>query len=279
VSDGFDDDSEPDLEEAVEAATDRYVDGARGEILQLISNRAGDVFYERQLQVILEKDYYHWIMARAADELADEGKIQSGWMTLPGYGGKTRARFFFSNQLRYWTRKARQSCRLISVYSDPDLTKAVGNQAELLFDAALSRAGFTIGAAETREYNGRRWEESEHDLDRIYLRDGLAYGTEIKNKLAYIEFDELYTKLRIAQHLGLIPLFIARMLPKSWINDVWQRGGFCLIYKYQLYPYGQEKLVQQLREKLDLPIGCPKAIQAGTIQRLMNFHMRRVALV
>ena len=57
MSDGFDDDSEPDLEEAVEAATGRYVDGARGEILQLISNRAGDVFYERQLQVILEKDY------------------------------------------------------------------------------------------------------------------------------------------------------------------------------------------------------------------------------
>ena len=172
-------------------------------------------------------------------------------------------RFFFSNKLRYWKRIATEVRKIVLEYSDVDFTNAFGHHAEMLFDAALPKEGFLPVAQDVKEYNGKRWDESDHNLDRIFVRDGVAYGTEIKNQLAYLEFNEFSTKLRICQHLGLRPLFIARMMPKSYIWDVVNAGGFCLIFKYQLYPFGHRDLAERVSKRLDLPVGCPAAIEAG----------------
>jgi hypothetical protein len=277
VGDDFD---EGERDDWGESAEDTYATDARDELLKLINDRSQEVFYERQLQVFFENRFYHWVTSKALNELAEDGEIQSGFRPLTSHGGgAAKARFFFSTQLRYWTRKANEAVRLISAYSDPVFTRAIGRQAEMLFDAGLARAGFIPQAQETREYNGKRWEESDHDLDRIYVRDGLSYGAEIKNKLAYIEAAELYTKLRMNRHLGLIPLFIARMMPKSWINEVWKAGGFCLIFKFQLYPFGQEVFAREVSQKLELPVDCPRALADGTIQRFLKWHLKRVANV
>ncbi len=206
-----------DEEERLAEIEGRYVDTAKAEILKLINERREEVFYERQFQVFFEKRFFHWITARAADELAKDGVIESEFLPLPAGGP---ARFFFAKHLRYWRRKARESLKLIARYSDPAFTQAVGHQAELLFDAALARAGFLPVAAETREFNGRRWEESAHDLDRVYVRDGVVYGTEIKNKLAYIDVLEFTIKLRMCRYLRIRPLFIARWMPKSYVWEV-----------------------------------------------------------
>lgn len=280
MSDYFDDDDGGESpEQALERVAERYVERARGKIVALLSEQPESVFYGRQLQLLLEKEFFHWITSKASNELAAEGKIRSERLPLPGYGGTTQARFYFANGLRYWKRRAIEATRLISVYSDPALTAAVGHHAEMLFDAALARGGFVIEGTGTREYKGRKWEETEHDLDRIYVRDGIAYGAEIRNKLAYPDFGELSVKMRICRQIQVTPLFIARMLPKSWIYDIQRAGGFSLIFKYQLYPFGQEKLVEELKARLGLPVGCPNAIERGTVQRLLNFHtagMRRV---
>lgn len=47
-----------------------------------------------------------------------------------------------------------------------------------MFDAALPRGGFVPRGWNVREYAGRRWNETEHDLDRVFIRDGVAYGAE-----------------------------------------------------------------------------------------------------
>jgi len=262
-----------------EDGEDAYVTDARGELLKLINARPQEVFYERQLQVFFENQFYHWVTSKALDELAEDREVQSGFRPLTRYGGgAAKARFFFSTQLRYWTRKANEAVKLISEYSDPVFTRAVGRQAEMLFDAGLARFGFIPQAQETNEYGGKRWGESDEDLDRIYIRDDLAYGAEIKNKLGYIEAEELFAKIRMCQHLGLVPLFIARMMPKSWISEVWKAGGFCLIFKYQLYPFGQERFAKEVSEKLQLPVDCPRAISDGTIQRFLKWHLKRVAI-
>jgi hypothetical protein len=245
---------------------DRYVEGATAAIRELIEGRPDDVFYERQLQVLFEGRFYHWITSRALKELVQDGLVQSEYMPMGGRpspehseGAGARMRFFFSNKLRYWTRKAKEVLRLVQVYSEVEFTNAFGHHAEMLFDAALPKAGFIPVAQHAREFGGRRWEATDHDLDRIFVRDGIAYGAEIKNRLAYIDGRLWLTKLRMCRHLGLRPLFIVRMMPKSYIytvND--QFGGFCLIFKFQLYPFGAEALAKTVRERLGLPIDCPQ---------------------
>lgn len=284
MSDEFEDElaeSEPWEEEYV---SDHYVGEAEDVLFALINENPDKVYYERQLQVRFEKDFYHWITSRALDELVDQKIIQSD--TLPMKLGKQRGaegraasakiRFFFSNKLRYWKRKANATLKIVSAYSEPGFTRGLGRQAEMLFDAALPKEGFIPVAENVREYEGRKWEESEHDLDRIFVRDGVAYGAEIKNKLAYIDGKEFTTKLRMCRHLRLRPLFIARMMPKAYITTVHRNGGFSLIFKYQLYPFGAENLARTVRRKLELPVDCPAAIERGTIKRFLKWHERHL---
>lgn len=75
-------------------------------------------------------------------------------------------------------------------------------------------------ARNAKSWQGKSWSLTNHNLDRIYTRDGLAYGAEIKNTQNYISRDELLTKLQLSQQLGVIPLFIMRFAPKSYVFDV-----------------------------------------------------------
>jgi hypothetical protein len=124
-----------------------------------------------------------------------------------------------------------------------------------------------------------KWQKTGHDLDRVFERDGIAYGAEIKNKLTYIDKDELEIKIEMCGYLKLRPLFIMRMAPKNYIHLINEAGGFALIFKYQLYPFGAEAMAKRVREEMSLegmvfPVDCPRAIEAGTIQRLLNWHLK-----
>jgi len=189
-------------------------------------------------------------------------------------GGKgAKIRFFFSKKKRYWRREGDEILKLVLAYSRVEFSGPVGRQAEMLFSAAMPKAGFLPVAEEAREYAGRRWERTQHDLDRIYEKDGAAFGVEIKNQLAYIEAEEFEIKLQMCRFLGLRPVFIARMMPKSYIYEVHKNwGGFCLIFKHQLYPFGQEAFAKRVRAALGLPVDCPRAIAEGTIVRLAKWH-------
>jgi hypothetical protein len=51
-----------------------------------------------------------------------------------------------------------------------------------------------------------------------FERDGAAYGVEVKNTLGYLDVGEFLTKIRLARHLGVKPVFAVRALPKTWAN-------------------------------------------------------------
>ena len=142
-----------------------------------------------------------------------------------------------------------------------------------MFDAALPTVGFLPTGRKVTSYNGKEWTESKHDLDRVFERDGIAYGTEIKNTLGYIEKVELKTKIKMCQKLGLRPLFIMRGSPKSYNNLIREVGGFALIFKFQLYPYGQKAFADEVRRRLELPTDCPARIADGTMQRFLKWHL------
>ena len=92
-----------------------------------------------------------------------------------------------------------------------------------------------------------------------------SHGTEIKNRLSYISQDELYTKLRMCETLHLTPLFIARWMPKSYIYELFKRGGFALLMRFQFYPFGSESLAANVRGRLKLPVDCPRRLGHGTL--------------
>jgi hypothetical protein len=267
-------DYDPDVVESEEVQPrDRVVDEAGDELESFFATNSESVYYQRQLQVIFEGKYFHWITAHALLELAAEGRIASESLPLPGTGTITMYRAVGH---RYWRRQAEEIIELVSRFSDPAFTAALGAHGELMFDAALPGGGFMPAGRKVRSYGGRTWTETGHDLDRIFERDGIAYGTEIKNSLSYMDRGELGVKLRMCSHLGVRPLFIVRMAPKNYINEVGKQGGFTLVFKYQLYPFGQKAFADAVRARLGLWTDCPARIGEGTVQRFLKWHLRKL---
>jgi len=66
----------------------------------------------------------------------------------------------------------------------------------MLFDSALARRHFVPVAWNTNEWNGKKWPDSNQNLDRIVIRDQIAYGIEIKNTQNYIDREELQDKTK-----------------------------------------------------------------------------------
>jgi hypothetical protein len=58
-------------DEPPERLYDSYVEEAKVELLERIDGEPEAIFYERQLQVQYEDTYFHWVTARALEELAD----------------------------------------------------------------------------------------------------------------------------------------------------------------------------------------------------------------
>lgn len=98
---------------------------------------------------------------------------------------------------------------------------------------------------DTNEYQERRWVATEHNLDFIFSRDDSVYGVEVKNTLGYMEREEFLLKIRLCKELQITPVFACRMLPKTWIFELMQAGGFALILKYQLYPWTHRELAKR----------------------------------
>jgi hypothetical protein len=72
------------------------------------------------------------------------------------------------------------------------------------------------------------------------------------------------------------PVFAARMLPRTWIYELDQCGGFALILKYQFYPWSQRELAKRVAKELSLPVDTPKALAEGTMARFLKWHQKKV---
>jgi hypothetical protein len=239
------------------------------QLLGLFDAEPEAVFYETQLAVRFEDRYFHWVTTRALKDLRESGKIGSELQEL---SPKIPLRFYFNRRNRYWKRQAGEVRKLVRLFSDQAFTSGLGVQGELLIDSGLPRVGFQPVDYNVRSWNGRTWSTTGHDLDRIFMRDGIFYGAEIKNRLGYIPQDEFITKLQMCRELNLTPLFIARMMPRTYIEDVRRAGGFSLIMKYQFYPVSHRALALRVRGELGLPVDCPVRLQDSTLQRFLKWH-------
>jgi hypothetical protein len=246
---------------------DTKIDDAKATLLAFFEANPTGVFYEHQLEIIFERKFYHWITGKALHELVGEDKIASELLTLTG---AVQIRFYHRKSHRGWRLQARQALRLVAAFSAEDFARGLGRHGEQMVDAALPRIGFVRRARNVRSYNGRTWTETGHDLDRIYQYGDLLFGTEIKNRLSYMDLEDIQIKIKICKFFGVTPLFIVRMFPKSYFDFVYREGGLTLILEHQLYPHGQHQFARQVKETLKIPVDCPPEIYDSTLERLVR---------
>jgi hypothetical protein len=160
---------------------------------------------------------------------------------------------------------------LVNRYSNSASDGTLGLQGEHLVLAAFARERYLLTGEATRQHQGQKWTETEHNLDFVFEKDGAAYGVEVKNTLGYMDLDEFATKTRLCRHIGLTPIFAVRSLPKTWIDALIQAGGYAMIMGYQFYPWTHVDLANEIRERLGLPVDTPRRIEIGTMHRFENW--------
>jgi hypothetical protein len=235
------------------------------------------LYYERQLCVMFEKQYFHWVTSRALKRIAEEGRVRTELRVMADLrdedGAALTLRFYRHRSHRYPQRQAAEIAELVRRFSGV-VSHAIGAYGEILCDAGLGAAGFVRRATNAREWNGVEWNETDHNLDRIYVKDDIAYGCEIKNTLKYFPLVEREIKARMCARLGLRPLWIVRWLPKSHIFETIEAGGYAILFEHQLYPVGQEQLATEVSERLSLPVRCVRDFPADAVARLVELHDR-----
>lgn len=156
---------------------DPTVDLAKNVLRAHFRDNAENVFYQQQLSVLFEDTFFHWITVSALQELTAEGRLLREEVPLPS--GTYLLNVYRVPSHRNWRRQGRRLAEQVAHYSSSDFARAVGRQGELMFDAALPRFGFVPRAKDVREWQGRRWEQTEHDLE--YEKPGRMLGAAARN--------------------------------------------------------------------------------------------------
>lgn len=263
-----------DQDEEIPRRRDSKVDEAKVVLLsKYFPEKGTGVYYGRQLEIWIERQFFHWITKKALNELVKEGRI--GF--IAEQAGHHKAHFYYPRRHRYPRRQIKQTLDLIAEFSEPTFTRALGHYGELLADSGFANIGFRILQRKVREVDGKRWEKTNHDLDRLVQRDGVRYGVEIKNQLGYIDQTEFQTKLAMCAHFGVRPMFITRMMPKSYNYEVYKAGGFSLILENQHYPLMADGLAKRVRERLQLPVLSISQLPDTTLYRFEAWHEKHQA--
>jgi hypothetical protein len=260
-------------EPEVEREPDAYEASAIETLKEFFEKNDSNVFFGNQLAVQNEDRFFHWITHRAIGDLIGAGLLLTETRQL---ASGSSIKLVWHRRHRYYRRDAQRVVELVEAYGSPRMCEAIGLNGENMVLGGFARKEFVMRGQHTRTFRGAEWTATQHNLDFIFERDGRAYGIEVKNTLSYMPQEEFQTKIGLCRHLGLVPVFAARMLPKSWIGELIDAGGYAMIMKYQLYPWTHADLADQVAKELGLPIGAPKALADGTMMRFEKWHRKKL---
>ena len=260
-------------EPELEREPDAYEQSARKKLERFFEENDSAVFFANQLAVQNENEYFHWVTHRALADLLADGLIRSEQRKL---ATGSAIKLLWHKRYRYFKRDVARVVKLVDEYGSPNMCAAIGLHGEQMILGGFARKQFVMREHHARGHKDREWTETQHNLDFIFERDGIAYGVEVKNTLSYLDREEFQTKIRLCEHLGVKPVFACRMLPKTWINQLIDRGGYAMILKYQLYPWTHVELAKRVAKELGLPVDAPRALAEGTMDRFMRWHAKNV---
>ena len=251
-------------------------------------------YYQHQLQVLYEDEFFDWVVTTALNGLVRDGYLEvfdrQNTLELERMGNKIGRMKFYANADAVRTDPERQlmkthvvgTARLVSRYSDADTTRMLGAHLESLVKSQLQISQFEIMGIHTNEYLGRRWTNTNHNLDFIAKKKGkdFAIGVEVKNTLGGMEPEEIDVKIDICRYLGIVPVFAVRW-NRQYVNCVYKQGGFSWFFKTQMFPLGQERLVNRLfirlsaGPQLKFPVSVRTSLPEKTV-RMFDGWVRRV---
>lgn len=222
-------------------------------------------YFQHQLQVLYEKDFFMWVVARALENLVEEKYLvifdKSNVPELRKMGGISDIKFY-ANSKAVKTKLGRDRMRrhvvnaakIVMEYSNDEISSARGRHLEALVKAQLQILQFDIIGEHTNKYRRKRWTKSSHDLDFIARQreTGFTIGVEVKNTMALMPADEMRIKMDMCEHFGIVPVFATRW-NKPYVSEVASRGGFNWMFKTQIYPFGYENRVKKWFKKLSVP--------------------------
>jgi hypothetical protein len=195
-----------------ERGEDSYEQDVRKSLVDLFERNRKKVFFSRQLEVRFENDYFHWVTNRAIRALIVDGIIKEETRQLKSAG---EIHLLWHPSFRYYKREAAAVAKLVEEYSNPNIAGAIGLHGETMVLEGFARHEFVMKGRNAKVYGGKEWTKTGHNMDFIFERDSIAYGVEVKNALGYMDQAELRTKLEMCRWLGIKPVFVARMLPRT----------------------------------------------------------------
>jgi hypothetical protein len=253
---------------------DPYVEQAKEELKEFFEDNRRVVVYARELEIRFEKDYFHWVTARAVEELVGEGRIIRRERRKLKAGAPVS--FLFHKGLRRRQRIIGRKLKVLERYVEAASVRVrIGDHAEMMFLAGFAERGYVCRARNVKEYGGKRWKKSSRDLDFVLEGSGGVWGCEVKNRLDYMEAAEVDEKVKMCKLFGVRPLFIVRRAPKTHIERVRLAGGFTMVFEMQVWPSGQEELLKEVKEVLRLPVDSPRAIPGGIFDRFEGWLAKK----
>jgi len=228
-------------------------------------------YYQTQLTVLYETDYFPWVIKNALTILEEENFIKrikhTKTIKRKEHTNKPKQQqkpeeltyIFYVHKQVYSTdpsgiqKKIDKITNIATKFIHPDITYKLGKHLEDLVKNELRAQQFEIKGRNTNEYNGRKWETTNHDLDIIasHKKSNFTVGVEVKNRLSLMDKKEVDTKIQICKHLKITPLFAVRWI-KPYMYEIKNQGGYSWMFKSQIYPVGYDSLVKNIYQKLSV---------------------------
>jgi hypothetical protein len=67
-----------------------------------------------------------------------------------------------------------------------------------------------------------------------------------------------------------------RYAPKAWIDEIYKKKGYSLIFETKIFELSQIKLVEKIKNILGMPAICSRGIPAGIIDRFERWHKKQI---
>ena len=140
--------------EPVGPKSDAHQDAAAVELLAFFDRHRDKVFFSRQIEVMYEDRWFHWITNRALRDLISRGLIQNETRQI---AGNRELHLMWHRSNRYYRREAARLVQLVDEYSDPNIGAALGLQGEALVLEGFARRQFVMMGRNTREFRSATW--------------------------------------------------------------------------------------------------------------------------
>jgi len=218
-------------------------------------------YYQNQLEIFYENDFFPWIVDDALEELVKEGFLElfneKEIEEIKKLRNITKINFYVNKeatkteeQKKLLKPKIATKLKLINKLSDPENSRTIGKHLEILVQNELRAQQFKIVGANTNKYLKKKWTKTDHNLDIIarHREEDFVIGVEVKNTLSIMEPKEIDIKIDICKHLGIIPIFAVRWII-PYLDCIRRQGGFAWNFKTQIYPLGTENFTHEIFKK------------------------------